>query len=319
MTQGYLEIDTYHSFHLPVSDGHELYVEEAGNPDGQPVIFLHGGPGGSVSEKSRRFFNPEKYRMILFDQRGTGQSKPFLSLESNTVLASVEDIEVIRDKLDIDEWIVFGGSYGSTLALAYAIHRPERVQHLVLRGIFLGRDADIHWLFQFGASEFYPAEFQRFKDFLPAGDRDDIVQSYYRIMTGDDKDLAKQAMKSWNDWESSLIYLVPQSVDYDAEVTTQDQSSGLLEAHYFANKMFWGEDNYLLDRIDAITEIPTDIVHGRYDVDCRPSGAYQLAQALPQSQLHIIEAAGHSPYEEGMMAKLIEIMDRLVADSEVEE
>lgn len=211
-----------------------------------------------------------------------------------------------------DSFILFGGSYGSTLALAYAIEYPEYVARLVLRGIFLGRSSDIQWLFQEGASEFYPEEFERFKNMIEPDQQGDLVKAYYRLMTtGSDLERDK-ACKSWNDWESALVHLIPQEVDYQAPVTGGDLSLGLLEAHYFANDMFWEDDNYLLANSHRFAHIPTDIVHGRYDVDCRLSGAYELAKHFQDVRLHIIEAAGHSPYEEAMMLKLVEIMDKMV-------
>lgn len=307
MDLGYLNIPVLSTTYVNVTEGHSLYVEESGNPDGIPVVFLHGGPGGSISEKSRRFFNPKNFRIISFDQRGTGKSKPFLSLDNNTVDASVEDMETIRQHFNIESWIVFGGSYGSTLALAYAIKYQKYVKHLVLRGIFLGRQSDIDWLFQFGASEFYPETFEIFRSFVGATLQHNLVQAYYTIMTeGTDAERAN-ACKQWNNWESSIIHHKPieQLVE---EVTAADLSLGLLEAHYFQHQMFWEDDNYLLNHVSAI-EVPVDIVHGRYDVDCRVSGAYELHQRLPHSKLHIIEEAGHSPYESKMFQTLLDIMD----------
>ena len=310
MTIGYINTPLINSYYIEVGDGHQLYVEECGNPEGIPVLFLHGGPGGSISELSRRFFNPEHYHIILFDQRGTGRSKPFLSLENNTVHASVSDIEAIRRHFKISTWILFGGSYGSTLALAYAIQYKQHVTHLVLRGIFLGRQSDVDWLFQFGASEFYPQAFDRFKDFIEENQQSDLVGAYYNLMKSGDHEVVMRACKSWSQWESSVIHHMPIEVK-DEPVVDADLSIGLLEAHYFIHKMFWDDDNYILNQIESIKNLPVDIFHGRYDVDCRLSGAVELANALNNAQLHIIEGAGHSPFEPKLFTALVNKMDEL--------
>ena len=311
---GYLNTPVFASHHISVGSGHTLYVEEAGKPQGCPVVFLHGGPGGQVGEASRRFFDPEFYRIILVDQRGCGKSQPFLSLEANTVLDSVADLEIIRQTLNIEDWHVFGGSYGSTLALTYAIHHAERVKSLILRGIFLGRQEDSDWLFQFGASEFYPEAFALFRDFIPQEEQDDLVAAYYRRMIGENQDLAEEAMKRWSAWEGSVITLRPNFPDPDAELAPVDRSLGLLEAHYFANKMFWGEDNYILNRAHLLKDIPMSIFHGRYDVDCRPSGAYALAQACPHAKFQIVEEAGHSPQDAPLFEALLGAMEAIKQD-----
>lgn len=310
MTTGYINTPVLQEHFIKVDNTHTLYVEECGNPNGQPVIFLHGGPGGCVSEFSRRFFDPNYYRIIAVDQRGCGKSTPFLSIENNTVLHSAHDLETIRKHLKIDSWIVFGGSYGSTLALVYAIHYPNNVERLVLRGIFLGRDSDTQWLFQEGTSYFYPEEFDRFKSFIPKEAQHDLVNAYYKRMLSEDKALREAAYKSWADWEGSVIKLVKEPVNTDV-ISPVDRTLGLFEAHYFANKMFWGEDDYILNRVEKIQHIPTDIYHGRYDVDCRLSGAYELAAKLPHSQLHIVESSGHSPSDPPLFDALLDCMERL--------
>lgn len=312
--KAYINTPIYQTYLMQVDQTHQLYVEECGNPNGQPVLFLHGGPGGSVSEKSRRFFDPEHYRIILFDQRGTGKSKPFLSLENNTVLDSVEDIEKIRQFLKIDQWILFGGSYGTTLALAYAIHYPHTVQHLVLRGIFLGRQSDIDWLFQEGASYFYPEEFQKFKRFIPIDEQHDLVNAYYQRMLDANPEISDEACYQWSQWESAIVKLVQDPSDLGHPVTDGDRSIGLLESHYFANKMFWKEDNYLLNRVDRIRDIPMSIVHGRFDVDCRPSGAFELSQLCPNANLNFVALGSHTPYDDAMFEALLNIMEHLKAN-----
>lgn len=307
--QGYENSPLIDAFHLDVDETHSLYIEEVGNPEGTPILFLHGGPGGGISEKSRVFFHPQKYRLILFDQRGSGRSTPFLSLENNTVLDSVSDIEKIREYYGFEKWFVFGGSYGSTLALSYAIHFPERVSGLILRGIFLGRQFDIDWLFNGGAGLFYPEEFARFEAYIPVEEQDDLVAAYYKRMRSHNTVIRDEACKRWSDWESSITTLVPEFVDYAAPVQDHELSLGLLEAHYFANRMFWYEDNYILNRADKLVKIPIDIFHGRYDVDCVPGAAYDLKQALPHAKLNIIESSGHSAYEPELLKALTYFLD----------
>lgn len=308
--QGYLNTTLNKKHHIEVDNTHTLYIEESGNPEGEPVVFLHGGPGGSINEKSRRFFDPKYYRIIAFDQRGTGKSTPFLSLENNTIFDSVKDMEVIREELNIETWYVFGGSYGSTLALVYALFYPKKVKHLILRGIFLGRQADIDWLYINGPKNFYPEEYKNFVDFIDKDKKDHLVEAYYEKMTTGDEKMKKLAMKKWADWESGLVNIFP-DFNRNPEIKESDLSTGLLEAHYFANNMFWDEDNYILNRIHKIKNIPIDIVHGRYDVNCRVSGAYELKEQAPSAKLHVIEAGAHSPYEPYMMSKLVEIMDSI--------
>ena len=305
--QGYINTPVVHHHYLKVTDGYTLYIEECGNPQGIPVLFLHGGPGGEISELSRRFFDPQAYRIILFDQRGCGKSTPFLSVENNTIFASVADIEAIRQYLQIERWIVFGGSYGSTLALVYAIHHVERVLQLVLRGIFLGRKSDIDWLFQEGAGYFYPEEFERFKQYIPQSEQHDLVQAYYKRMLS--KETQHVACKNWSNWEDSIVQIVPKQPE--ADITPSNLAIGLLEAHYFANGMFWEEDNYILNRANQLSNTPISIFHGRYDVDCRPSGAFELKRACPHALLHIVEEAGHSPADIPLFEALFNHMEKI--------
>ncbi len=311
-SKGYFNTPVNTSYMLPVSDLHSLYVEEHGNPNGIPVIFLHGGPGGCISEKCARFFDPDFYRVILFDQRGCGKSTPFAELKDNNMDSLVEDIEKIRSHLHIERWHVFGGSFGSTLALAYAIKHPEPVKSLILRGIFLGRDEDIQWLYQEGASYLFPDNFEPFKNHIEESKRDDLVSAYYEKLTHPDEAVRKAAAKKWSDWEGGIVTLLPPT-NLKAECTDYDVSLATLECHYFVNHMFWDNDNYILDNIGTIQHIPTYIVHGRYDVDCRPSGAFQLHKAHKKSSLSIINASGHSSSESLLFKRLVEIMDELKA------
>ncbi len=302
-----MQVDRY----IETKDGHRLAVYRKGNPQKPKVLFLHGGPGGRISEDAFSFFDLEAWDVIAFDQRGCGQSKPFASLKNNTVFDAVKDIEQIRQAYGVDKWYLFGGSYGSTLALSYAIHYPKHVHTMVLRGIFLGREEDIHWLYQEGASYFYPIEHEKFKNIIDKEKQDDLVTAYYEIFQSEDEGRKKEAAKAWADWESSLVHLIPQTDHYQRELTETDISIAILECHFFANKMFWNDDHYLLNRLHIIEDIPTHIVHGRYDVDCRPSAAYELAKGLKNSHLYFVEASGHSPYEEANFDILKEIMHKL--------
>ncbi len=308
---GYENSKLINSFHLKVDDTHELYIEEYGKKDGLPVIFLHGGPGGGISSSSKNFFNPEKYHIILFDQRGSGKSRPFLNIENNTVLHSVQDINEIAKYFDLDTFYLFGGSYGSTLALVYAIHYPERVRGLILRGIFLGRQIDIDWLYNGGAGEFFPEEFAKFRDNIPANEQDDLVYAYYRRIIGADIFVRNEACKSWSDWESSVSKLTPEFPDSTADVTDPELSIATMEAHYFANRMFWFEDDYILNRVDKLNGVPIYIFHGRYDTVCMPSAAYELAEALPHANLKFVENAGHSAFDPEMFKELVNFMDAM--------
>lgn len=307
--EGYRQTPISESFYFPVSDGHELHVETCGNTQGIPVVFLHGGPGSNINEKCRWFFNPEKYYIILFDQRGTGKSKPFLSLENNTPLATIEDIELLRRHLGIDKWIVFGGSYGSTLALLYAIHFPERAVHLVLRGIFLGRKTDINWLFQEGAGKIYPEEFERYRNFIAPEYRNNLVSAYYDLMMKQETGIFRMACKHWSDWENGLLRMVNEPVK--PEILPSDLSGALLEAHYFVNQMFWGDDNYILNHAPKLSGIPIDIFHGRFDVDCLVSGAFELKNQCPHANVKIVQEASHYPYDSPLFDLLCTKMDEL--------
>lgn len=313
--KGYVNTTINETHYLEVDEHHRLYIEECGNPKGVPVVFLHGGPGGSISETSRRFFDPNYYRIILFDQRGSGHSQPFLSLQDNTIFHSVDDMEKIRQFLKIEEWIIFGGSYGTTLALAYAIHHPEKVTQLVLRGIFLGRQSDIDWLFKQGASEFYPIEFNRFKSHVPSNQQHDLVSAYYQLMTSGDEAVRNAACLAWSQWEGGIVEMNnKQAAETESETTgvePHDLSLGLFEAHYFVHQMFWEEDNYILNRSDQLKNVPMSLFHGRYDVDCRVSGAYDLQQACQHATLTIVEMASHSANEAPLFDALVACMDGL--------
>jgi proline iminopeptidase len=299
-------INPEYSQHLRVSDHHELYIEESGNPDGVPVVFLHGGPGASCEPVHRRYFDPEQYRIILFDQRGSGKSRPHASLEDNTTPRLIEDLEKIREHLKVDKWVVFGGSWGSTLALAYAEAHAERVLGLVLRGIFLCRKQDIHWFYQNGTSRLFPDAWKEFISPIPPAERGDLVAAYYKRLTSDNELERMAAAKAWSIWEGSTATLRSNHrvLDYfsDPHIAL---SIARIECHYFINNCFMTE-NQLLENIHKIEHIPGFIVHGRYDVICPVDQAYELDHHWTESTLKIIPDAGHAVSEVGITQALIE-------------
>ena len=310
----YPAIEPNHAGHLEVGDGHEIYYEESGNPHGKPAVFLHGGPGGGCTEKMRCFFNPDVYRIVLFDQRGCGKSRPHASLENNTTWDLVNDIEILRSALQIERWQVFGGSWGSTLALAYAQSHPDRVAELVLRGIFLLRKKEIQWLYQEGTSELFPDLWQHYLQPIPKGERGDMLGAYYKRLTSDDSEVRLEAAKAWSTWEASTSFLVP-----NEKVTAAFAGSDLalslarIECHYFVNGGFMKE-NQLLDNIDKIRNVPAVIVQGRYDVVCPMVSAWELAQAWPEADFRIVPDAGHAAFEAGNIHELVMATDAFAAN-----
>lgn len=301
------EIEPYRSGYLKATPLHELYWEEAGRPGGKPVVFLHGGPGAGLSPKHRRYFDPGFYRIILFDQRGAGRSRPHAELADNTTWALVEDLEKLRIHMGVERWLVFGGSWGSTLALAYASAHPARVLGLILRGIFLGRSSEVRWLFQEGASQIFPDFWERFLEPIPPAEREDMVGAYNRILSGPPSEARLNAAKAWSFWEASLVKLVP-----DPEVLEQSCEEGLalslarLEAHYMANRVFLPEDDYLLKGAASLAGLPCRIVHGRYDMVCPARSAWDLHRAMPGSELRFVPDAGHSASEPGIIHELVQ-------------
>lgn len=307
----YPEIEARQHFRFPVDSGHELYVEECGNPEGLPVVFLHGGPGSGCEPYHRRFFDPERYRIVLFDQRGSGRSTPHASLEQNTTQALIADIEAIRVRLGIEAWVVFGGSWGSTLGLAYAQAHPERVLGLVLRGIFLCRDEDIHWFYQAGASRLFPDLWEAFLEPIPEAERDDLLHAYHRRLVGDDEVARMAAAKAWSLWEGRTATLTesPAVVDHFADPFVA-LSLARIECHYFVHHAFL-EPNQLLRDAARLRNIPGVIVHGRYDVICPIDQAWALHRAWPEAELRIIDTAGHSASEPGISQALVEATDAM--------
>ncbi len=306
MSSLYPPIEPYSQAELETGDGHTLYYECSGNPDGKPVIFLHGGPGSGCLPVHRQFFDPEVYNIVLLDQRGCGKSCPHASLKNNTTRHLVEDLEKLRETLAIEQWQVFGGSWGSTLALAYAQSNPERVTELVLRGIFMFRQTEIDWLYKDGASRIFPEFWQEFAEFIPEADRHDLISAYYDLLTGTDDATRLSAARSWALWEHRVVALVPSEI---AASYIEDETFVLaysrIEAHYFVNKGFLDSDDQLLRNAPSIDHIPTVIVHGRYDAICPAETAWTLSQAMPSAELVIVPTAGHSIMEPGITEALI--------------
>ena len=307
----YPDIKTNVQHSIAVDDPHVLHVEECGDPDGIPVLFLHGGPGAGIEAYHRRFFDPEKYRMILFDQRGSGKSTPHACLTNNTTLDLVADIEVIRQQLEIDQWIVFGGSWGSTLSLVYAETHPDQVKALVLRGIFLCREKEIQWFYQSGASYVYPDYWQDFIAPVPVNERDDIVNAYYKILTGKNDIARMSAAKAWSLWEGRTASIAARKevINHFSQAHTA-LSVALIECHYFVNNSFL-KPNQILDNLDSIRHIPAYIVQGRYDMICPMQSAWELHQAWPEAKFNLISDAGHAASEPGIISALVGIMDEL--------
>jgi proline iminopeptidase len=304
----YPDVSVHREYRLRVSDVHEVYAEESGNPNGKPVIFVHGGPGGGTEPKHRRFFDPKKYRIILFDQRGCGKSTPHASLVDNTTQALISDMEKIRELLGVDAWQVFGGSWGSTLALAYAQAHPTRVTALVLRGIFLLRKQEIDWFYQGGCSALFPDAWEDYVAPIPKAERGDMVRAYYKRLTSTDANIRSDAAKAWSVWEGRTSCLMPNEQlvsrmagDAFAEAFAR------IECHYFINDGFLTGTQALLANVDKIRHIPTVIVQGRYV--CPMESAWALHRAFPEAQLRIVQDAGHSAFEPGILSELIKATD----------
>jgi proline iminopeptidase len=307
----YPPIEPYDIGRLKVSPIHELYYEQAGNPNGKPVVFLHGGPGGGLIDDYRRYFNPEIYRVLLFDQRGSGKSTPHASIEENTTWDLVADIERLRQHFGIERWMVFGGSWGSTLSLAYAETHPERVTELVLRGIFLCRPKEIQWFYQEGASWMFADVWEEFLNVIPEDERHDMVSAYYRRLTSDDEKTRVQAARAWSIWEGSTSKLFFDSKSIERFADTEFALAfARIECHYFMNNCFFDTDNYLVENVGRISHIPCVIVQGRYDVVCPMTSAWDLHRAWPEADLRIIPDAGHSITEPGNIDALVDATDR---------
>ena len=297
---------------IEVSDNHKLYVEQSGNPDGIPVIYMHGGPGAGLGKNYQWPFDPAKYRVVGVDQRGCGRSTPFGDTQHNSTELQIQDFEAIRHQLGIDKWIVFGGSWGSTLALMYAIHSPESVISMVLRGVFLARKEDFDWfLLPSGcAAQIYPEAYETFSRLITdTSSSDAVCQQFISLFEDTDPNVSFPALKAWFDWEGYISRLIPPNVMMsDMSTNKQIKSLALLECHYLLNK-FFVDENYILENTAKIEQIPCHIVHGRYDMVCKLEGAYAIHKALPQSTLKVINNAGHSMSEAGIANELTRIMN----------
>ncbi len=309
--QPYPEIQPYHQSTIPVSPLHTLYFEESGNPQGKPVIFLHGGPGGGSISLYRQMFDPLRYRIILYDQRGCGRSTPPAELTDNTTWHLIQDIETLRQHLNIEKWMVYGGSWGSTLALAYAQTHPDRCTELILRGIFLLRREEIQWFYQSGASYIFPDAWEKYLAPIPESERHDLVSAYHRRLTSDNPDERAVAAAAWSIWEGSTSKLM-----VNAELRGRFSQASFadafarIECHYFVNGGFFETDDQLLCNIDRIRHIPTVIVQGRYDVVCPMRSAWDLHRAFPEAQFIVVPDAGHSMTEPGILTELLDASDR---------
>ena len=308
----YPEISPYDTGMLPVSERHTLYYEQAGNPDGKPVVFLHGGPGGGSTPNYRRYFDPKLWRIVLFDQRGCGRSTPHADLNENTTWDLVTDIERLRSHLGISQWAVFGGSWGSTLALAYSQTHPEACTGLIMRGIFMLRAKEIRWFYQEGASYLFPDAWEDYLEPIPPEERGDMVTAYYKRLTSEDVKTRQTAARAWSVWEASTSRLIPSerarsrfAIDRFAEAFAR------IECHYFINRGFLDDENQLLHNVDRIHHLPCVIVQGRYDVVCPMVTAWELYRAWPSAEFVLIPNAGHSAAEPGIVDALVRATDKL--------
>jgi proline iminopeptidase len=310
MRTRYPPIEPNETGFLPVSKNHVLYWEESGNPKGKPVLFLHGGPGSGTEPGHRCFFDPKKYRIVLFDQRGCGKSRPHSSLVENTTWDLVADIERLKSHLKITQWVVFGGSWGSTLALAYAETHPSSVLALIVRGIFLGRKWELDWFYQFGAHHIFPDEFEKFLAPIPKEERGDLICAYYKRLTSESLEERKIAAKAWSGWEAAALKLVYDSAMF-AQFTEDNRADAIarVECHYFLNRCFFKTDNWLLDHISKIRHIPGVIIHGRYDMVCPFKNGWDLHRAWPEAKFEVIKDAGHAASEPGITDALIRATD----------
>lgn len=306
----YAPIDPFDQRMLDVGDGHRIYVEQCGTPDGIPVVVLHGGPGGGCSPAMRRYFDPDRFRVILFDQRGCGRSRPHASVEHNTTWHLVRDIELIRETMGIDRWTVFGGSWGATLALVYAISHPDRVAGLILRSVFLMTRAELDWFYGGGAGMFWPDIWKQFVDMIPEDERDDLINAYSRrLFTGDLPGETRYA-RAWAGWENALA-----SIRNDGPVGDSPaefaRAFARLENHYFANLGFLESDGWIEANLGKISEIPGTVVQGRYDMICPPATAFRLVEAWPAARLRVVPRAGHALSEPGISAELVRATNAL--------
>tara|TARA_B100000282_G_scaffold282668_1_gene245652 strand:+ start:162 stop:1130 length:969 start_codon:yes stop_codon:yes gene_type:complete len=307
----YPKIEPYATGNLPVSQLHTIFWERSGNPNGEPVIVIHGGPGGGSQPSYRQYFNPEKFDIIQFDQRGCGKSTPYAELNENNTQNSVSDIEALRNHFGIDSWHVFGGSWGSTLSLIYAQNHPSRARSLVLRGIFMCRKSELHWFYQDGASHVFPDAFEPYSTHIPESERNDLIAAYYRRLTSEDVSIRRAAAKEWTRWEMATSRMFPDP-DYLEKAEDLDFAVAFarIECHYFINGIFV-EDGHILNNCDKIVNIPTTIIQGRYDMVCPTKSAWELHKALQNSNLVIVPDAGHSMGETSIARELVKATDEI--------
>ena len=306
----YPPIEPFDQRVIDVGQGHRVYMEQCGNPDGIPVVVLHGGPGGGCSPTMRRYFNPRYYRVILFDQRGCGRSRPHASVDDNTTWHLVSDIEMIRDVLEIEKWTVFGGSWGATLALAYAQTHPEHVSNIVLRGVFMMTQAELDWFYGGGAGKFWPEVWERFADLIPSEEHGDLISAYHKRLFSGDMQTEVQFGRAWSAWENALASIHSSGMGGEGPADYA-RAFARLENHYFINNGFMEFDGQLLANVDRIAHIPGVIVQGRYDMICPPDTAYALAQKWDNCDLVMVRNAGHALSEPGISAELVRAMDRI--------
>jgi proline iminopeptidase len=306
----YAQIEPFDQRMMDVGDGHNIYVEQCGNPDGLPVIVLHGGPGGGCSPAMRRYFDPAAYRVILFDQRGCGRSRPHASVEANTTWHLVRDIERIRDALGIDSWVAFGGSWGATLALVYAQEHPDRVRDLVLRGVFLATRDELDWFYEGGAGKFWPELWDRFVKLVPEAERGEMITAYHKRLFSEDQMVQARYARAWAGWENALASIDSNGTGMDGS-GEYARAFARLECHYFHNGAFLDKNTRILNRMDRIAHIPGVIVQGRFDMICPPASAHRLSQAWPAGRLVMVPKAGHALSEPGISAELVRATDRI--------
>lgn len=310
----YPEIEPFAYGWMPTDGPHEIYYEECGAPGGKPVIVLHGGPGGASNPAMRRFFDPQRWRVVMFDQRGCGRSRPYASLEDNTTWKLIEDIERLRERCGIEKWSVFGGSWGSTLALAYAITHPDRVESLVLRGIFLLTDRELQWFYQGGASAVFPDSWERFLEPIPEAERGDLMGAYYRRLTGPDEQVKTEAAVAWSSWEGDTLSVKGPEARPDKFAEAEFAVAfARIECWYFVNRGFFPENGWILKNVDKIRHIPGWIVQGRFDMVTPMETAWALHRAWPEAALEIIGDAGHASTEPGIVDALVRATDAALA------
>ncbi|MGB7442997.1 MAG: prolyl aminopeptidase [Coleofasciculaceae cyanobacterium] len=314
MRELYPAIEPYNQGNLKVSELHTIYYEESGNQQGKPVVIFHGGPGGGSQPKYRQYFDSTKWRIVMFDQRGCGKSTPHAELEENTTWDLVSDIEKLRVKLGIEQWVVFGGSWGSTLSLAYSQNHPERCLGLILRGIFMLRQKEIHWFYQEGASNIFPEAWEEYLNIIPVDQRRDMIRAYHRKLTSSDPEERLEAARAWSVWEASTSKLFPDPDLKERFGASQFATAfARIECHYFFNKGFFEPEDQLLRNVDQIRNIPGVIVQGRYDLVCPMVSAWELHRAWPESELIVVPDAGHSMSEPGIRNALIEATDKFAS------